>query len=462
MIGDTSRFSEIVKRAELPHVAVSFWFNHIGVGFKLISEAFACRTTKALGDVPRQRCEIELLYRNALRNSDIAKAWLGETVGGTSNETEVSTPRRFRSVENGHRLRLGLLGHGDRWAWPQVPWFTSLDPRNPTDGVLPRRRDVGPISSAEVRAVTSEIAWPDGKAFAFTVFDDTDCATVANTRPVYDLLADLGVRTTKSVWPLRGRKSPKVGGATCEDRTYLAWIYTLRDQGFEIGLHNTTYHTSPRADTLRGLDRFRELFGHDPAAHANHTGCHEGIYWGEYRLEGLHRNLYNLLTRNTRKNCFRGHIEGDELFWGDLCQLRVRYVRNFVFRDVNTLKRCPHMPYHDPAKPFVNAWFASSEGAHVDGFVRCLDEKNQDRLEAEGGACIMYTHFACGFFENGALHARFRGLMTRLSRKNGWFVPVGTLLDFLRQRKGVHVLTPRERSRLQSRWMHDKLWLGST
>ncbi len=38
------------------------------------------------------------------------------------------------------------------------------------------------------------------------------------------------------------------------------------------------------------------------------------------------------------------------------------YVRNFVFDEINTLAACPEMPYFDPAKPFVNAWFASLPG----------------------------------------------------------------------------------------------------
>ena len=59
------------------------------------------------------------------------------------------------------------------------------------------------------------ITWPGGKSFAFTVFDDTDRATVENVGPVYRFLAELGFLTTKSVWPIRGNRSPMVvGGAT--------------------------------------------------------------------------------------------------------------------------------------------------------------------------------------------------------------------------------------------------------
>ena len=67
------------------------------------------------------------------------------------------------------------------------------------------------------------------------------------------------------------------------------------------------------------------------------------------------------------------------------------------FPEINTLRACPIMPYHDPQRPFVNQWYASSEGANCASFNAMLTEAAQDRLEAEGGACIMYTHFGHGF-----------------------------------------------------------------
>src|SRR5690606_40955769 len=44
--------------------------------------------------------------------------------------------------------------------------------------------------------------WPQGKRFAFSIIDDTDVATVANVRPIYRLLERLGLRATKTVWPV--------------------------------------------------------------------------------------------------------------------------------------------------------------------------------------------------------------------------------------------------------------------
>ncbi len=55
------------------------------------------------------------------------------------------------------------------------------------------------------------------------------------------------------------------------------------------------------------------------------------------------------------------------------------------FGDINTLKVCPFMPYHDPDRPYVNYWFAASEGPTIDRFNSMVSEENQDRL-ARGAA----------------------------------------------------------------------------
>jgi hypothetical protein len=119
------------------------------------------------------------------------------------------------------------------------------------------------------------------------------------------------------------------------------------------------------------------------------------------------------------------------------------------------------MPYQDNTKPFVNYWFASSDGNNVDVFNKCIADKNQDRLEEEGGACIMYTHFADGFCQNGELSEKFKKQMKRLSKKSGWFVPASTLLDFLKKENKTHIINEKQRTALEWKWLFDKLILGS-
>ncbi len=308
----------------------------------------------------------------------------------------------------------------------------------------------------------TSMTWPDGKRFAFTVFDDTDFTTVANGAPVYQFLDHLGFRTTKSVWPLKGASTPLAGGATCEDAAYLAWVQRLKRRGFEVALHNVTFHTSTRNDIKRGLSQFTTYFDAAPAIQVNHVGCRDNLYWGAARLSGFSKWLYHLLTRFQNRGISAGHLEESNWFWGDLCQANIKYVRNFVYSDINTLKMCPYMPYVDRQRPYVNYWFASSEGGDLDTFNGMLAEVNQDRLEEEGGACIMYAHFGADFYQAGELNPRFKALMKRLSQKNGWFVPVSTLLDYILRTRGVHHLTTRERSQLEWRWLWHKIKSGGT
>lgn len=305
------------------------------------------------------------------------------------------------------------------------------------------------------------LSWPENKKFAFTVFDDTDSQTRENGEPVYRLLEDLGFRTTKSVWPIAPEGTPSDPGSTLADPDYRRWVQELDARGFEIGFHMATSHTSPRAATIQALDRFAEYFGHPPRSMANHYFSDEGIYFGDARLSGWHRSAYNLLTGFRNRGRYRGHIEGDPLFWGDICRERIRYCRNFVFRGIDSLAACPWMPYYDPQRPYVNRWFASTEGATAATFIEALAEANQERLEAAGGCCIIYTHFALGFYQHGSLSTRFVELMKSLSRRNGWFVPVSTVLDHIEAQRGPVVLTPAQRARLERRWLWHKVRFGT-
>lgn len=312
--------------------------------------------------------------------------------------------------------------------------------------------------------MTAQIEWPDGKRFAFSIFDDTDLSVPGNFEAVYDLLATQGLRTTKSVWPATGLdlQCRSDHGSTCDDDEYLATVQRLQQTGFEIGYHNSYFEGLPRQRIDEALERFKALFGAYPSSMANHAESSEGLYWGYDRVSGPVRALYRLILRRFGTNPHQGHLPQSQHFWGDLCQQRVRYVRNFVFGDIDTLAACPMMPYHDPKRPYVQAWFAASNGQVLSSCVTLLSERNQDRLEASGGACIVYTHLGSGFQESGRVNPRFGELIRRLARKNGWFVPVSTLLDHIRFQRGLSTLTPAQRRGLEWRWFAHKLAAGRT
>jgi hypothetical protein len=52
--------------------------------------------------------------------------------------------------------------------------------------------------------------------------------------------------------------------------------------------------------------------------------------------------------------------------------------------------------------------------------------------------------------------------MERLAAKDGWFVPVATVLDFLRARRASLTLTGAQRRELEWRWLRHKLRGGTS
>lgn len=303
--------------------------------------------------------------------------------------------------------------------------------------------------------------FPGNKTFAFTVFDDTDASTVENVGPVYQCLSDLGFRTTKSVWPLPLVPEYTDGGSTggtLSDREYLKFVRRLQNEGFEIALHSVRNYDSTRDMIELGIQAFSERLGCYPRTHTNHHCNRDNLYWGANRLATrVGRAVGRAWSSCNRTARYEGHVEASPFFWGDICKQHIQYVRNFTFEDVNTMRVNPTLPYHDPTKPFVNFWFTSCEGAEIGSFCDRIDEASQDRLEAEGGACIMYTHFAEGFSSDGIVNPRFKSLLERLSRKNGWFVPVAELLDFLRTTRTDHSIQRSELASLERRWLTHKL-----
>lgn len=302
--------------------------------------------------------------------------------------------------------------------------------------------------------------WPGGARFAFSIFDDTDRMTLENGPPVYDVLTDLGLRITKSVWPVAPDGPPRTGGTTCDDPDYLAWVLRLQAAGHEIGLHNASDHPSVRRTTERALDRFADLFGAPPRIGADHVGNLEAMYWGPKRLTGVRSRAYSgamAVTRPYRKPT-SGEIPASDHFWGDLLRDRIDYWRNFTFTTIDTLQACPQMPYHDAARPYVNWWFASSHAPTLESFLDLLTPDRLDELEASGSACILYTHFAMGFAEDGTVDPRVIAVLEDVARRGGWCAPVSEVLDHVRsQRNDPAPISDGDRRSLENRWVVEKI-----
>lgn len=318
----------------------------------------------------------------------------------------------------------------------------------------------GLLSEARIRL----LPYPDGKTFAFTIVDDTDGATLETVRPIYDYLFSLGLRTTKTVWVMKpGAPPDNAAGAgdTLERQEYADYIRLLQRRAFEIALHNVSGKSNTRPEIAAGIERFKQLMGEYPRIDAQHEKNLENIYF-QFAQSGRHlpppfrtaifRRVHAFLRPNCMKSGPRDHgcsgeNCGSEYFWGDLCKAKIKYVRsNVFFRELNTLKCNPAMPYVSAETPYVNYWFDSSNGQDADCFNSLLSNRNIDRLRSECGCSIVYTHFGKGFVRTDGVAAELNGetrqrLRAIAGHADGWYVPAGDLLDRLLAFQHVTVTT---------------------
>jgi hypothetical protein len=194
---------------------------------------------------------------------------------------------------------------------------------------------------------------------------------------------------------------------------------------------------------MEGLSKYKDMFGEYPSINIFHRRNRENLYSGNAKLDFW---PLKILERILEKSDYLGHVEGSEYFWGDIAKAKIKYMRLpfHTISEVNTLKVNPSMPFHDSKRPYVNYWFASSDGADCQRFNRLISDENIRRLKNENGVCLIYTHFAKGFCRkvNGKyeLNREFVNLISNLvSYKNIWCPTATELLDRLLSCKSVSV-----------------------
>jgi hypothetical protein len=305
------------------------------------------------------------------------------------------------------------------------------------------------------------IQWPAGKKFAFTIVDDTDASSLDRLKPLYEVLDQNGLRTTKTIWVLEGSEQSHFAntGVTLRDPAYREFLHDIQRNGFEIALHGVRGGSSKRDDIFRGLDIFKKEFGEYPGVHINHSLNKDNLYWGGQRytltpLQWIYSHLKSVK--------FYGDNSESEYFWGDIARQRIKYVRRFTFREINLLKINPSFPYRLENKPYVNLWFPGSDGGNIKQFNELLKKENLDRLEREGGATIVYAHLGAGSFneKDNSPDPRFIARIKDLSSRNGWFAPANEILDHLRQQPGWNAkLSFREKIRLDLLFVSRRIFL---
>lgn len=305
----------------------------------------------------------------------------------------------------------------------------------------------------------SVVPLPGDARFAFTLLDDTDDSTLENARPVYDRLAELGFRTTKTVWPVDCPEGSRnfFAADTLARPEYLAWVRRLVEAGFELGLHGATMESSHRDRTERGLALIEREFGSIPRVYANHGFNRENLYWGPARFETAWLRAMIARSGLQGDEIFEGHDESSPYFWGDLCHQHVEYVRGFTFGDLDIRRFDPWTPYRRSDTPFVPFWFSTADAPDAQSFKLRVTDDALDRLEETGGVCILSTHLGKGFARGGRVDPEIDAILTRLARRRGWFAPVTKILDHLRANRpdSAEPLSTSRRVKLELRFLRE-------
>ena len=215
--------------------------------------------------------------------------------------------------------------------------------------------------------------WPNNKDFAFSIVDDTDMSTLENVKPIYDLLIDCGLTTTKTVWVYPHEGTYFSASHTLQHAAYLEFVKQLQRKGFEIALHGARGCSSERAMIIEALEEFKVHFGSYPTMHINHAQNEDNLYWGFNKLYGFQKLLDKWgIKKYSRRGIGYGADPNSKYFWGDIAKEKIKYVRGKSYNSINQLKWDRFAPFHDDRLPLVNYWFSSCNGNEYTDFNKLL------------------------------------------------------------------------------------------
>ena len=309
--------------------------------------------------------------------------------------------------------------------------------------------------------MTTKLTFPAGAEFAFTILDDTDDTTVKRGRPVYDLLGNLGFRTTKTVWAFDTppeNQGPYFAAETLSSPEYLAWVHELAENDFEIAFHNATMGSSLRQDTIKALDFIKREFGRPVRLHCNHGQNRENLHWGADRYSTyIIRKALSLYAKFKSHPAYEGHDPASPYYWSDIADKEISYIRSFTFRQLNAAKMTPGRPYRDLSKQMGPVFFNTTDASDVSVFNKHVNKASIDKLREQKGWAIISTHLGKGFYYKDKLDPEFQRTMEYLATLPGWFVPVSKLLDHVSSKLGDDELSYYERSKLEASHLVDRV-----
>jgi hypothetical protein len=265
------------------------------------------------------------------------------------------------------------------------------------------------------------------------ITDDPDQGSFDQFKTLYDLLLRLHLPTTRAMWvyePSEATGTPalpiKFFAPVLTEKKCLDYCKMLHENGFEICLHGASSGNNTREGTKNALEYLENEIG-PSSVYICHSKNAENLYWDEKCVNA--RFFSAMLRLYTKNKCF-GEIEGSKFFWGDICKDKIRFIRLFRTRQVNTLAFNPSMPYHDANKPYVNYWFSATKGY----LARLLEPYAIDCVCRENGASILYQYLHKYVNDKGEIDPLVKTALERIAADSRiFFRPVSVILERLKQ-----------------------------
>lgn len=265
------------------------------------------------------------------------------------------------------------------------------------------------------------------------IADDPDNGTFKAFRKVYDFLLDLRFPTTRAMWVYPNEQ--KTGIPNLDARFYaplltekkcLDYCRKLHEHGFEICLHGASSGNNPREKTIEALHYLENNIS-GCTSYICHSKNAENLYW-DTKVAHL-KILQYLLGLYTSNHCF-GEISCSPYFWGDVCREKIKYIRLFRTRSLNTLAFNPSMPYHIFDKPYVNFWYSATKGYIPNLF----KPENLEKLCEENGLGILYQYLHKYVDSSNEINPAVKEGLIRVAEHSKIIIkPVSWMLDRLKQ-----------------------------
>lgn len=277
--------------------------------------------------------------------------------------------------------------------------------------------------------------YPNGAAFGFTIVHDADSAYSQRLAPIIEAFDEIGLLITVTVFPFWADWGDPVRSwqkwrnedpffapvsVPLEDEAERDFYLHVASRGHEIAMHTPSETSSVREDVVRAFDLFQSIFGHPPRVYVEHSAV----------------NNLDAQTRcgsDPASPYYNTDLLNESGCWIWVCDKETSFP-NDRKRELNVLSDAggPFCSRAQEKFGIVSAFLRSpTRPSDGNGFLLTFTDDVFDKLEADQGLCLVYTHLAKGWLDpdTRALRADIRDRLTALAKRNVWFAPAGVILD---------------------------------